>query len=95
MSLSIMLSVLVIQTEYAYSIVKINQIQAIELVENIEGGVLTITLNGDKSEQVVYAEENKDKWVKAKKWLEKETINLSSQMTTSDRQYVTNRNPEF
>ena len=43
MSLSIMLSVLVIQTEYAYSIVKINQIQAIELVDNIDGVVLTIT----------------------------------------------------
>ena len=81
MYLSIMLTVLVIKTEYSYSLVKINDIQAIEMVDHSDGGILTITLKGDKSEQIVYSEENKDKWNEAKEWLEKATINLSSDLS--------------
>ena len=49
MTLSIMLTVLVIDTEYSYSLVKINHIQAIEMVDHSDGGILTVTLKGDKS----------------------------------------------
>ena len=55
MTLSIMLTVLVIDTEYSYSLVKINNIQAIESVDHSAGGILTITLKGNKSEQIVYS----------------------------------------
>ena len=95
MCLSIMLTVLVIKTEYSYSLVKINDIQAIEMVDHSDGGILTITLKGDKSEQIVYSEENKDKWNEAKEWLEKETINLSSELSKKDLHRHRDENPGF
>lgn len=95
MYLSIMLTVLVIKTEYSYSLVKINDIQAIEMVDHSDGGILTITLKGDKSEQIVYSEENKDKWNEAKEWLEKETINLSSELSKKDLHRHRDENPGF
>ena len=95
MYLSIMLTVLVIKTEYSYSLVKINDIQAIEMVDHSDGGILTITLKGDKSEQIVYSEENKDKWNEAKGLLEKETINLSSELSKKDLHRHRDENPGF
>lgn len=84
MYLSIMLTVLVIETDYSYSLVKLNNIQAIEMVDHSEGGILTITLKGDKSEQIVYSEENTDIWNDARKWLKDNTINLSSELSKQD-----------
>lgn len=84
MYLSIMLTVLVIETDYSYSLVKLNNIQAIEMVDHSEGGILTITLKGDKSEQIVYSEENTDSWNDARKWLKDNTINLSSELSKQD-----------
>tara|TARA_R110002110_G_scaffold112943_1_gene280507 strand:+ start:1623 stop:1895 length:273 start_codon:yes stop_codon:yes gene_type:complete len=79
-----MLTVLVIETDYSYSLVKLNNIQAIEMVDHSEGGILTITLKGDKSEQIVYSEENTDIWNDARKWLKDNTINLSSELSKQD-----------
>tara|TARA_R110000824_G_scaffold38267_7_gene117056 strand:+ start:464 stop:736 length:273 start_codon:yes stop_codon:yes gene_type:complete len=79
-----MLTVLVIETDYSYSLVKLNNIQAIEMVDHSEGGILTITLKGDKSEQIVYSEENTDSWNDARKWLKDNTINLSSELSKQD-----------
>ena len=73
MTLSIMLTVLVIDTEYSYSLVKINHIQAIEMVDHSDGGILTVTLKGDKSEQIVYSEDDSDN-----------TLNLSMEMKKKD-----------
>ena len=58
MTLSVMLALLTITTEYSYSIVKLNEIQAIEVVDKGKdnGGILTITLKGDKEEQIVHSE---------------------------------------
>ena len=53
------------------------------------------TLKGDKSEQIVYSEENKDKWNEAKEWLEKETINLSSELSKKDLHRHRDENPGF
>ena len=84
MFLSVMLTLLVINTEYSYSVVKINQIQAIEMVDKSDGGIMTITLKGNKAEQIVYSENNKDKWNAAKEWLEDNTFNLSSEISKQD-----------
>ena len=84
MTLSIMLTVLVIDTEYSYSLVKINNIQAIEMVDHSDGGILTVTLKGDKSEQIVYSEDDSDKWKIAVKWLKDNTLNLSMEMKKKD-----------
>ena len=84
MTLSIMLTVLVIDTEYSYSLVKINHIQAIEMVDHSDGGILTVTLKGDKSEQIVYSEDNQDKWIEAKEWMDSNVINLSDIMKELD-----------
>ena len=86
MTLSIMLALLTITTEYSYSIVKLNEIQAIEVVDkgSNNGGILTITLKGDKEEQIVRSENDNDKWNNVKQWLKDNTINLSSEMSKKD-----------
>ena len=86
MTLSVMLALLTITTEYSYSIVKLNEIQAIEVVDKGKdnGGILTITLKGDKEEQIVHSENDIDKWNDVKKWLETNTLNLSSEMSKKD-----------
>ena len=86
MFLSVMLSLLVIKTDYSYTVVKLNEIQAIEVVDKgaDDGGILTITLKGDKEEQIVHSENDIDKWNDVKKWLETNTLNLSSEMSKKD-----------
>ena len=84
MVLSMMLSVLTITTEYSFAIIKVNEIQAIELVNKDDGGILSITLKGDKSEQIIYAEDNKDKWDYVKKWMESNVLNIQDVMSNQD-----------
>ena len=84
MVLSMMLSVLTITTEYSFAVIKANEIQAIELVNKDDGGILSITLKGDKSEQIIYAEDNKDKWEAVKKWMESNVLNIQEVMSNQD-----------
>lgn len=84
MVLSMMLSVLTITTEYSFAIIKVNEIQAIELVNKDDGGILSITLKGNKSEQIIYAEDNKDKWDYVKKWMESNVLNIQDVMSNQD-----------
>ena len=84
MTFCIMLSLLVMKTDYSLSLIKINEIQAIEMVNKGDGGIITITLKGDKSEQIVYSEDNQDKWVEAKEWIDSNALNLSDVMKEQD-----------
>ena len=84
MTFCIMLSLLVMKTDYSLSVIKINEIQAIEMVDKGDGGIITITLKGDKSEQIVYSEDNQDKWIEAKEWMDSNVINLSDIMKEQD-----------
>ena len=86
MVLSVMLTLLVIRTDYSYSLIKLNEIQAIEVVDKgkDDGGIITITLKGDKEEQIVHSENDIDKWNNVKQWLEDNTINISSEMSKKD-----------
>ena len=95
MVLSLVLAVLTIETEYSFSIVKVNQIQAIETVDKDDGGIITITLKGDKSEQIVYAEDNKDRWIESREWLKSNLLNLSSEMSKQDVLKHTDIHPGF
>ena len=45
---------------------------------------VTFTLKGDKSEQIVYAEDNIDKWNDAKEWMDSNVLNLSSEISKTD-----------
>ena len=78
MFLSIMLGLLVIKTDFSYTVVKLSEIQAIEVVDKgvSGGGILTVTLKGDKQEQIVYGEDNKEKWDDVKEWLETNVFNI-------------------
>ena len=92
MYFSIMLSLLVMKTEYSTSYIKLNEIQAIEMVDNLtDGGIVTFTLKGDKSEQIVYAEDNIDKWNDAKEWMDSNVINLSREISKTDLNWVYNQ----
>ena len=95
MFFSIMLGLLVIKTDYSTAIVKLNQIQAIEMVDKGDGGIVTITLKGNKSEQIVYSEDNQDKWVEAKEWLDSNILNLSDIMKQHDVLYHRDAHPGF
>ena len=97
MVLSVMLTLLVIRTDYSYSLIKLNEIQAIEAVDRglNDGGILTITLRGDKSEQIVYAEDDINKWNDIKKWLDENIFNLSSELSKKDTNYLRNIGNKF
>ena len=86
MYLSIILTLLVIETEDSVNVIKLNEIQAIEMVDkgSNDGGILTITLKGSKSEQIVLATLDDEKWQKAKKWLNDGVFNLSREMSKND-----------
>ena len=97
MTLSIMLTLLLIKTDYSFAVVKLNEIQAIEAVDRglNDGGILTITLRGDKSEQIVYAEDDINKWNDIKKWLDENIFNLSSELSKKDTNYLRNIGNKF
>ena len=95
MYFSIMLSLLVIKTDYSIATIKLNQIQAIEMVDKSDGGILTITLKGNKSEQIVYAENSADKWQEAKEWLNTNILNLSSEISKKDLHRHRDENAKF
>ena len=87
MYFSIMLSLLTIKTDYSYSVVRLDEIQAIEVVDidrPDESGILTITLKGDKDD-LVYSEMNKERWEEAKEWLIKHTLELSMEITKATK----------
>jgi hypothetical protein len=90
-----MLSLMVIKTDYSVAVVKLNEIQAIEMVDKSDGGILTITLKGNKSEQIVYAENNSDKWQEAKEWLDNNILNLSSEISKKDLHRHRDEHPGF
>ena len=85
MFISVMLNVLTITTDYSYSIVKLNEIQAIELVALDEkvGGTLSITLKGDKTDNLIYSETGEN-WEKVVEWFKSNTLNLQSEMSEKD-----------
>ncbi len=84
MIFSMMLTVLTVTTDYGFSLVKLNQIQAIEMVDKGDGGILTITLKGDKSEQLVFVEHNKESWDEAKEWMNDSIFAMQEAMSTTD-----------
>ena len=92
----IMLGLMVIKTDYSMSIIKMNEIQAIEMIDKGKnGGILTISLKGDKAEQVVCAEDDKDKWIEAKEWMDSNILNLSSEINKQDVLYHRDTHPGF
>ena len=87
MYFSIMLSLLTIKTDYSYSVVRLDEIQAIEVVDidrPDESGILTITLKGDKDD-LVYSERDKERWEEAKEWLIKHTLELLMEITKASK----------
>ena len=85
MVFSVMFALLTITTDTSYSIVKLNQIQALEMVSlGDEGGILTITLKGDKSEQIVHKVHSEDEWNEAVTWIKDMTLNLSGEISKGD-----------
>ena len=86
MTFCIMLSLLVIKTDSVTNYIKINEIQAIEMIDkgSNDGGIIMITLKGDKEEQIVQSELDEEKWIEAKQWLDTHTINLAQEMSKTD-----------
>ena len=80
--LSLFFSILVINNGYQLSYVNVAEIQSIEVVDiDDNSGVLTITLKGDKSEDLAFKCNDKDKWEQTKDFLQKSTYDLSKIMS--------------
>ena len=80
--LSLFFSMIVINNGVQVAYVNVNEIQAIEVVDiDDDSGVLTITLKGDKSEDLAFKCNDKDKSEQTKDFLQKSTYDLSKIMS--------------
>ena len=80
--LSLFFSMLVINNGYQAAYVNVNEIQAIEVVDiDDDSGILTITLKGNKTEDLAFKCNDKDKWEQTKDFLQKSTYELSKIMS--------------
>ena len=95
MIFSMMLSVLSITTDYGIGMVKLNEVQAIELVDKDSGGILTFTLKGNKSEQIVFVEHKNDSWKEAKEWFQEHIYAVQEAMSTTDISRTSDVTPQF
>ncbi len=95
MIFSMMLSVLTITTDYGIAMVKLNEVQAIEMVDKDIGGILTFTLKGDKSEPLVFVEHNAKSWMEAKEWMNEFVYNIQEAMATKDVNRISDTSPKF
>ena len=81
--LSLFFAILVVNNEYQSAYVNVSQIQAIEVVDidSDAGGILTITLKGDKVEQLAFKCDNVEKWEQTKEFLVKSMYDISKIMS--------------
>ena len=83
--LSLFFAILVIDNEYQTAYVNIAEIQAIEVVDiSHKSGVLTITLKGDKSEDLAFKCNDKEKWEQTKEFLTKSIYDISKIMSSNN-----------
>ena len=77
--LSLFFSMLVINNGYQAAYVNVNEIQAIEVVDiDDDSGILTITLKGNKTENLAFKCIDKELWAQTKEFLVKSTYDLSN-----------------
>lgn len=95
MIFSMMLSVLTVTTDYGIGMVKLNEVQAIELVDKDIGGILTFTLKGNKPEQIVFVEHTNESWKKAKDWIHENMYTIQETMATADISRTSDVSPQF
>ena len=82
--LSIFFSLLVVNNGFQVAYIKLNEVQAIEVVDiDDNSGILTITLKGDK-EDIAFKCKDKDDWHQTKEFLQKSQYALSKEMTKAD-----------
>ena len=84
--LSLFFPILVVNNEYQTAYVNISQIQAIEVVDidSDAGGILTITLKGDKTEQLAFKCDNVESWEQTKEFLIKSMYDISKIMSNNN-----------
>ena len=83
--LSLIFSILIVNNGFQVAYINIGEIQAIEVVDiDDDEGILTITLKGNKSEQLAFKCKNKELWEQTKDFLVKSTYEISKQMTNNN-----------
>ena len=83
--LSLFFAILVVNNEYQTAYVNIAEIQAIEVVDiDDDSGVLTITLKGDKTEQLAFKCDNVESWEQTKEFLIKSMYDISKIMSNNN-----------
>ena len=82
--LSLFFTILVINNNYQTAYVNVAEIQSIEVVDiDDNSGVLTITLKGDKSEDLAFKCNDKEKWEQTKEFLYKSIFEISKIMSNN------------
>ena len=83
--LSLIFSILIVNNGFQVAYINISEIQAIEVVDiDDDGGILTITLKGNKSENLAFKCNDKELWEQTKDFLVKSTYEISKQMTNNN-----------
>ena len=76
--LSIMFSLLVINNGFQVAYINMQEIQAIEVVDiDDDSGILTITLKGNKTEDLAFKCHDREKWEQTKDSLVKFSYDIS------------------
>ena len=82
--LSLFFTILVINNNYQTAYVNVAEIQSIEVVDiDDDSGVLTITLKGDKSEDLAFKCNDIEKWEQTKEFLYKSIFEISKIMSNN------------
>ena len=88
--LSMFLTILVVNNGFQIAYINISEIQAIEVVDIDDikmaskvnrGGILTITLKGNKTEDLAFKCADTEKWEQTKDFLVKSILDINRQMT--------------
>ena len=83
--LSLIFSILIVNNGFQIAYINIGEIQAIEVVDiDDDEGILTITLKGNKSENLAFKCNDKELWEQTKDFLVKSTYEISKQMTNNN-----------
>ena len=83
--LSLIFSILIVNNGFQVAYINIGEIQAIEVVDiDDDEGILTITLKGNKSENLAFKCNDKELWEQTKDFLVKSTYDISKQMTNNN-----------
>ena len=92
--LSMFLTILAVNNGFQVAYINMQEIQAIEVVDiDDNSGILTITLKGNKTEDLAFKCHDKEKWEQTKDFLVKSMLDINRQMTRNNLDVKVDKEP--